>query len=173
MAKKKGSGGMKTIIATLALALLAGSASADSVWNYAGNSTSYVDPYTFIPANACGCSLDGSVTLNAANQPVAWSFTAGSYTFTNADSTLALDATPFTNTLFAQWWLEVTAADGSLAFFSQNYDNGTEATDSGVGGLYVQGNHGSWVDPVGTPEPGTLILLIAGLAVILAKKVAA
>jgi hypothetical protein len=50
-------------------------------------------------------------------------------------------------------------------FFSEKYDT-YESVDAGIGGLFEQANPGIWTEvaPVGTPEPGSLFLLVAGIA---------
>jgi hypothetical protein len=160
---------VKLNLGILALALLAGTANADSIWYYTGNSTS--DPAVTIP-NPCNCALDGTITfadpitgLFTQIDPIlSYSFTDGAFTFNNTNSTISLGpATPGDVGLFNSWTLSIQALNGQFGFFSQRYDN-FEATDSGSGGLYVQGNKGTWTDPIGTPEPGTVLLL--GIAII-------
>jgi hypothetical protein len=90
---------MKMLIATLALALLAGTAKADTVstWNYQGNVNNYGGMF-FNPGpggvapppgdelpNPCNCALTGSVTLDNGN-PVAWSFTAAGIAWNTGNS---------------------------------------------------------------------------------------
>jgi hypothetical protein len=140
---------------------------ADSTWNYAGNTVSANPQWP----NTCGCALDATVTF--ASMPVlgqpftvlSYSFTDGAFTATPANSTLRIDPFGYAAAgLFYTWDIAVYAPDGSLDFWSQNYDNGFETTDSGLGGLVVQGNQGIWSDPVGTPEPGTGLLAAITLA---------
>ncbi len=80
---------MKLALGILAFALLAGTGKADSTWTYTGNSINY--PYGLNPSgpvgvNPCGCALDGSVTLDAAGNPVAWNFTAAGVTWNTGNS---------------------------------------------------------------------------------------
>jgi hypothetical protein len=171
---------IKLLLAILALAVLAGTASADTqTWTYTGNSVSGPSQgQNPLPPNPCGCALDGTITfaspmtgLTQTQQDVlSYSFTDGAYTFNQANSTLGFSAfTAANQPSFEEWFLEVTALDGTLAFFSEGYDT-YEATDSGIGGLYVQGNQGTWTDSVATPEPGTLALLAVGLGLLLFKR---
>lgn len=56
-----------------------------------------------------------------------------------------------------------------------NYGSGFEATDVSVvdGSLFVnvQGNAGVWQDPpISTPEPGSILLLRVGLAVLSLRR---
>jgi hypothetical protein len=78
---------MKTLIASLALALVATAASADTVWNYQGNVINYFDGTVPGPSNISPFALTGSVTLNDQNVAVAWSFNDGLSTLTNLNST--------------------------------------------------------------------------------------
>jgi hypothetical protein len=164
---------MKFALSILVFALLAGTANADQVWNYAGNSVS-ANPQS---PNTCGCELDA--TIDFASTPVlgqpftvlSYSFTDGAFTATQANSTLRIDPFGFAQTtLFRTWSIAVYALDGSLDFWSQNYDRGYETTDIGIGGLMVQGNMGTWSDPVSTPEPSTMALVIAGLAAVTLRR---
>jgi hypothetical protein len=168
---------MKTLLIAALLALLAGTVKADSIWYYAGNSTSDPDVGTFTPTqfiptpNPCNCALVGSLTLDAGNNPIAWSFTEGAYTLNNTDSTIGLgiNTTLFglDVPLFSRWGMVVTGAEFN---FISIYDGSNyEATDYGPS-LYVQGNKGTWTDPMSTPEPSTLALLVAGVSALALRR---
>lgn len=166
---------MKAIILAALFILLAGSASADTIWQYTGQSTS--DPsvgqldfehQVFVPtANPCGCAIAGSLTLSG-GVPVLWDFTAGAINLTNLNSSISLDDMAWVGNpnLFSGWVMQITGQGASLysSFYGSNY----EATDGVVVGgqsyEYVQGNHGIWTDPpIGTPEPrvsDTLLLCL-------------
>jgi PEP-CTERM motif len=165
---------MKILLATLALALVAGTASADTLWTYIGNATS--DPFiqNFYPSsfqNPCACALDGAVTLASivpsANYfdehsvtPLAYSFTVNGFTFTQNNSTASF-LFSFIDGQVALWHISGSTLGGQF-FQSYSYDL-FEATDSGPG-MYEQGNRGTWTGgPVATPEPGTFALLGLGL----------
>jgi hypothetical protein len=158
---------MRLALGILALALLAGTASADTVWTYQGNASS--DPGV-IQANPCSCAMNITLDFNTAGTLTAWNFTAGALTLTQTNSTLAPFnvSALFVTDLFGQaaWGLFLT---GSGAAFSTGDFNTSpfEATDSvslnGQSYLYVQGNKGSWADPV--PEPGTIALLSFGFLI--------
>lgn len=152
---------MKTILATLALAFLSCTASADSLWTYTGNTMA-----------GCSCSLDGSVTLGADGSALSWDFTDGTHELTNLNSTGGIDAfyllSNQSGTPFRDWAISLTDAFG-WQIRSVNYGSAFEAGDSsGMSG--EQGNPGVWVDPpVSTPEPRTIVLLGAGLLLVLRK----
>ena len=165
---------MKTILATLAMALFCSCSMADSVWTYTGNSTP--DPLAL--SNPCQCSLSGSVTFDSSWNATSWDFTDGTHTLTQADSTGTLS--PFYSgqqigSPFRTWDISLTSLDGLLRLGTYNYGSGFEATDVSVanGSLFmnVQGHSGVWTDPpVGTPEPSSLLLLAAGLMAALTLK---
>ena len=164
---------MKTLLATLALLLFAGVSQADSVWTYTGNSQNLysMNPFLPPPANPCGCALTGTVTLADAWTPVSWDFTAGDLSFTNLNSTLSayLGADDPHPAFAYSWYFFFTRNDGQdlLTKFSGSIN---DALDRG-GNLSVGSNPGVWTDPpVSTPEPGSLLLLGAGLAAALSLK---
>ena len=158
---------MKLALGILALALLAGTASADQTWVYTGNAVGS-------PANpegntANGFAINGTVTFAAPlvdlNQPdpvLSFSFTQGGFTFNNSNSTLNIAPFDFAQTVpFLDWFFSISDANG-LQMYSIRYDIG-ESVDVGPAGA-EQGNPGTWADPV--PEPGTFALLGLGLALI-------
>ena len=153
---------MKFALGILALALLAGTARADSTWTYAGNST---EGQTGGQVNLCGCALSGSFTLDGSGNVLAYSFTDSIVTLNQSDSTVQLY--DWLGTL-GGWSLRITASNGDF-LGSQFYGSVGEATDSGTGGLDVEGNRGVWSDPISqisdkVPEPGTFALVGLGLA---------
>jgi hypothetical protein len=155
---------MKLALAILALTLLAGTASADSVWTYAGNSNHVggAPSAALYPPNPCGCALSGSFTLDGSGNVLAYSFTDGAITLNQSDSTMQLN--DWLGTLGA-WSLRITDATGDV-LGSLYYGSVGEATDYGTGGLSLEGNRGIWSDPMSTPEPATFALLSFGLALI-------
>jgi PEP-CTERM motif len=163
---------MKILLATLALALLAATASADT-WTYTGNA---VGNLLANPEGntANGFAIDGTVTFAAPLVPfqqsypiVSFSFTQGSFTFDNSNSTLNIGPFAFGQTTpFLDWIFSISDAAG-LEMSSIRYDIG-ESTDFGPAGS-EQGNPGIWTDTVSTPEPSTLALLGLGLLALISR----
>jgi hypothetical protein len=170
---------MKTLIAALALTLLAGTAKADSIstWNYQGNVINYgggfynpgpnggpVPPWDIQP-NPCNCTLTGWVTLDNGN-PVAWSFSAAGLTWNTSNSrfTEFYDNLADQSPLFTLWNLQLVDTSGdTLATLFTTFSM-LSARDTSSNGLTVFGDPGVWSDPASTPEPGTLALLVIGFA---------
>lgn len=167
---------MKFMLGALLGLMLAGAASADTVWTYTGN---IMDGS--IPAQksgpGCNCALAGSVTIAGPVGPflpaVAWDFTDGTHTLTQANSIAVFTASIFPGApLFSTWTVNIV---GSNWFFhTQFYCSATEATDSSFGmtpdGLalfgFLEGNHGVWTQAVPSIEPATALLVGVGLAVV-------
>jgi hypothetical protein len=66
---------MKAVLGIVLGLMLAGTASADSVSSYAGNTK-----------NGCNCARDGSVTLGADGSALTWDFSDGTHELTNINS---------------------------------------------------------------------------------------
>lgn len=169
---------MKALLATLALALLATVASADSVWTYTGNASS--DSAVSDP-NPCHCALSGTVVFDAAWNLISFDFTDGTHELASA-----LGATGFFQPWlynpapgqqgfnpFVEWTWGI--GDGTYGFGSRNYGSQYESSDwaNGPSGqyLYVQGNQGTWVDPPNsTPEPATALLVMLSLPLLALRR---
>jgi hypothetical protein len=148
---------MKILLAIFSLLVFVGTASADSVWTYTGNTMT-----------GCNCALDGSVTLNSSGNATVWDFTDGTHTLTQANSVGAIHP-PGTdpNQFFPTAWF-VSLAGNGINLFSQFDGSAFEATDSSsVNGVifgFLEGNKGVWTSGVvATPEPATGLLVAGGL----------
>ena len=75
----------------LTLLMFAGICKADTLWSYTGSVMNGEGnngiPGTWIVGANCGCSLVGSFTLDDTGNMVAWSFTDGTHTLNQTDST--------------------------------------------------------------------------------------
>jgi hypothetical protein len=149
---------MKILLAIFSLLLFVGTASADSVWTYTGNTMT-----------GCNCALDGTVTLDGFGNAIAADFTDGTHDLTLATSTGFIHHSPQTGADPFMTWT-VSLDNGAFSFFSQFTGSAFEATDSSFNdntqslfGL-LEGNHGVW-NPVlvATPEPATGLLVVSGL----------
>jgi PEP-CTERM motif len=173
---------MKLALGILALALLAGTAKADTVstWNYAGNVNNYGGdfynpgpsggpvPIGDIQLNPCNCALTGTVTLDNGN-PVSWSFTIAGLTWNTSNSSFTqfYDNLADQSPLFTLWNIGLVDTQGDTLRTQFNTFSMLSARDASSNGLMVLGDPGKWSDPISSvPEPGTFALLGLGLAVI-------
>ena len=149
---------MKILLAIFSLLVFVGTASADSVWTYTGNTMT-----------GCNCALDGSVTLDSSGNATAWDFTDGTHSLTNAQQFRAIHP-PGTdpNQFFPTAWF-VDLSGVGLFIFSQFDGTAFEATDdsfvSGPGfRLPRRAIQASGLPRmVATPEPATGLLVAGGL----------
>ncbi len=159
------------IILSIILTLLGTVARADSVWNYEGNSITGPSHSGPLIPNTCGCSLDGSVTLDANNKPIAWNFTDGLFTLTNLNSTGTISPDPLgppppgvVDQPFGFWFVDLIGANGAeihTNFIGSVTDSVEFAFAPGVADMHVEANPGTWTEsPIETPEPAALLLLI-------------
>lgn len=144
-------------------------ASADSVWTYTGNTMNgFVNSSQSFSEPDCNCALDGTVTLSSALNPVLWTFTDGTHTLTQANSTALIDPFEQSSIPFQTWLVHI--AGGGVEFWSQFTGSNGEATDfSAVNGSllgYEEGNHGTWTASVAATEPATALLVGVGLAAV-------
>ena len=183
----------KHLALIVAMLFIPALAKADSVWTYAGNTVGYYDGVDLgptLPPNGPGFypgegyvtvspAMSGTVLLNDSFQAIAWSFTMDSLTLTNFNSTASFfpfncfgcnygstpnngDNTPFET---GAWKFVITGS--GVAMLSQWRGSTLDARDEvDAPGVYdvVQSDPGTWTEAVSTPEPGSLLLLAAGLA---------
>lgn len=162
---------MKVMLGALLGLMLAGAASADTVWTYTGNIMDGSSPGQK-PGLSCNCALTAFVTLDSNNLPIAWDFTDGTHELTQADSTGYFNTSVFgpTSPLFSTWIVFITGADWEMR--TVFYGSATESSDSSVGlteGGFVsfgseQVNHGFWMESAAATEPATALLVGLGLA---------
>ena len=149
---------MKILLAIFSLLVFVGTASADSVWTYTGNTMT-----------GCNCALDGTVTLDSSGDATAWDFTDGSHELTQLTSSGFIHHSPLTGSDLFQTWT-IFLDNGAFTLFSQFTGSAFEATDSMLNDStqgkfgFIQGDHGVWAPGVvATPEPATGLLLASGL----------
>lgn len=140
--------------------------SADSVWTYTGNTMNgFVNSSQSFSEPNCDCALDGTVALSSALDPVLWSFTDGTHTLTQDNSTALIDPFEQSSIPFQTWLVHIVG--GGIEFWSQFTSSNGEATDfSAVNGSlfgYEEGNHGTWTASVVATEPATALLVRAWL----------
>jgi hypothetical protein len=176
---------VKIVLGLVFALIVASAASADTVWTYTGNTINYIQGVNPGPTgpNPCGCALDGTVVLNDSGQAIAWSFTAGSHTLTNLNSSAAffpfncfgcgtgnvpssLDSVPFGP---AAWAFTITGQ--GIELDSKWRGSLLDARDEGftVGSnsffLDVESDPGTWTETVAAAEPATGLFVGLGLAV--------
>jgi hypothetical protein len=171
---------MKRILAVAILMFaMAVVSKADSTWSFAGELTdpghwhegfSYFQTY-------CNCSLNGTVLFGDNFNVLAYSWTDGTHTLNQNDSTIVFEnnqnINPNTNPApLATWLVEIT---GSGIYFGTTYDGpGQGATSLNISivdgqffgyGQPDSGPDGTWTEDaaVATPEPSTVLLLGVGL----------
>jgi hypothetical protein len=184
---------IKRLAFIAAMLLIPALAKSDTVWTYTGNIMHGVTQNATNAPGGCGCALDGTFTLSTDilssqtqirewGSPVAWNFTDGTHTLTNANSTAAIELTQQAGGPLL--W-NINIANSSWDFASDFLGSAFEATDSsgvthwGDPGCcfgFLESNRGTLTesvslgdgdhdgdDPVSAPEPGSLILLGAGI----------
>lgn len=179
---------MKALLATLALALLACTASADNTFIYTGNIFNY-GKFWFNPGpgktlppdqlgpNPCNCALDGSLTLNATFEATAWNFTDGTNVWNNTNSTgiistfndiggPSFDVGRDPASPFRLWFIDLTNTSGVTMLTKFTSGSMLDAADTAPN-LTVFGDPGIWT---AVAEPGTLGLVGLGLAGLLLRK---
>ena len=160
----------------IAMFLIPALARADSVWTYQGNSVSIP---ASLSAGSEGFALSGTVLLNSSDQAVGWNFVAGPDIFTNFNSSGLINPFACTScsnqTPFAFWDIYLVSLPGKYYYNGNTHEgmissSGTTGSfdaatnsDGSLGQVYVVGNPGTWTEVISTPEPGSLLLLGAGV----------
>jgi len=154
----------------IAMLFMPALAKADGVWAYQGNSVSIP---ASLSAGSEGFALSGTVLLNSSDQAVGWNFVAGPDIFTNFNSSGVINpfaCTSCTNQMpFASWDIFLLTALGQIGPAMMSFSNAQGAFDAAsnhdgsLGQVYVLGNPGTWTEVISTPEPGSLLLLGAGV----------
>lgn len=181
--------GIKLVLGLFLGLVVTGSASADTVWTYTGNIINYtggvnpgpggVAPPGDTGVNPCNCALDGTVTLDATNHAIAWSFTDGTDVLTNLNSTGTFNpfncfgcspSNPSPGSSPFQFWNFSLAGGGITMFstFNGSFGDAQDSASSPSVTLLVEADPGTWTEsgPVGTAEPATGLLLAVGLAIV-------
>jgi hypothetical protein len=151
-------------------------AKADSVWTYQGNALS-------APGFMSGeTALTGTVLLNSNDQVEAWSFSAvnneelnpsvlTNFNTTNVSFNL-FNCASCSGTPFKGWSISMLVLgpgiSGIQMYSVWNPDTGVGIDyvnnhNGGFGQVNVTNNPGVWTEVVSTPEPGSLLLLGAGI----------
>jgi|ERR1700722_354369 len=167
------------IVAMLSLPVLA---KADSVWTYQGNAVS-------APGFMSGeGALTGTVLLSSSDQVEAWSFSAPSdegspLVLTNFNTINAkfnlFNCASCSGTPFQGWSISMISPPFPaglglngvelLSFWNPDTGVGLDLVDNASGGfgqVNVTNNPGVWTEVVSTSEPGSVLLLGAGIAVL-------
>jgi hypothetical protein len=149
-------------------------AKADSVWTYQGNALSAPG---FLSGDG---ALTGTVLLNSNDQVEAWSFSAlngtvplvlSNFNTINASFNL-FNCSSCSGTPFKGWSISMVAPGPGIngvemvSFWNPDTGVGLDLVDNhngGFGQVNVTNNPGVWTEVVSTPEPGSLLLLGAGI----------
>jgi hypothetical protein len=168
------------VLVGLVLGATASTASADSVFTYTGNTISFIGgPGPLQGVNPCNCALDGSVTLNAGGQAVAWNFTDGTDVLTNLNSTAVFDpfacfgcgtgASPSAqDSIPFEFWKFTISGNGVTmsSMFNGSIGDAQDSATSPTVTLLVSSDPGKWAEStVAATEPATGLLVGLGLAV--------
>jgi hypothetical protein len=157
-------------------------ARADSVWTFDGELTdpgSWHAGFTYYNTH-CNCDLDGVMVFDNNFNVLAYSWTDGTHTLNQNDSTIVFMNNPETQMALGgkpgpyppliTWAVSITGGD---VYFHTNYDGpGQGATSVNVSTADGQligwgqpnlGPPGTWTEVVSAPEPGSLLLLGVGI----------
>jgi PEP-CTERM motif len=153
-------------------------ARADSVWTFDGELTDPGSWHPGFPFPHCNCDLDGVMVFDNNFNVLAYSWTDGTHTLNQNNSSMMFENNPRTDPNISpnppplSTWL--VSISGSDVFFHTNYDGpgqgATSLNNSIADGQLIGwgqpnlGPPGTWTEVVSTPEPGSLVLLGVGVA---------
>jgi hypothetical protein len=171
---------LKRLALIVAMLFIPALSKADSVWTYQGNAVS-------APGFLSGeTALTGTVLLNSNDQVEAWSFSAVNNgelfpsvlsNFNTVDASFNLfNCASCSGTPFKGWSISMIAPPfpaglgingvEMASFWNPDTGVGLDLVDNASGGfgqVNVTNNPGVWTEGVSTPEPGSLLLLGAGI----------
>jgi hypothetical protein len=171
---------LKRVFIIALLFLIPALARADSVWTFNGELTDSGSWRGGQPFTHCNCSLDGTVLFDDNYNVLAYSFTDGTHTLNNQNSTIVFPPLPAGGREFGTgepfdspldvWSVDITGGD---VVFHTNYNGPTQGAVS-MNFSYVgntifgfgqpnSGPDGTWTEVVSTLEPSSLISLLAGI----------
>jgi len=165
---------LKLAVIAFAILFLGPLVKADSIWTFDGELT---DPGTWHEGFSfpdCNCALDGVMVFDDSFKVLAYSWTDGTHTLNQNNSTMVFMNNPQTQMLLGgapgpyppliTWVVSITGVDDYL---HTNYD-GLGASSLNVSlhneeifgwGQPNLGAPGAWTEVVSTPEPSSLLLL--------------
>jgi hypothetical protein len=170
---------LAVIAVMLAMLFIPMLAKADSVWTYQGNALSAPG---FLSGDG---ALTGTVLLNSNNQVEAWSFSALNgpvplvlSNFNTIDASFNLfNCTSCSGTPFKGWSISMIAPGLGInavemsSFWNPDTGVGLDFVNNhngGFGQVNVTNNPGAWTEVVSTPEPSSLVSLLAGFGTLTA-----
>jgi hypothetical protein len=172
---------LKRLALIVAMLFIPALAKADSVWTYQGNAVS-------APGFLSGeTALTGTVLLNSNDQVEAWSFSAVNNgelfpsvlsNFNTVDASFNLfNCASCSGTPFKGWSISMIAPGLGInavemsSFWNPDTGVGLDFVNNhngGFGQVNVTNNPGAWTEVVSTPEPSSLVSLLAGFGTLTA-----
>ena len=173
---------LKRLALIIVMLFIPALARADSVWTFDGELTdpgSWHAGFTYYNTH-CNCDLDGVMVFDNNFNVLAYSWTDGTHTLNQNDSTMVflnnpqtqreLGGMPGPSPPLLTWAVSMTGGD---VYLHTNYDGlGQGATSTNIASVNGQlfgygqpnlGPTGTWTEVVSTPEPDSLLLLGVGL----------
>jgi PEP-CTERM motif len=173
---------LRRLALIIAMLLIPALTKADSVWTFDGELTDPGSWHPGFPFPHCNCDLDGTMVFDDSFNVLAYSWTDGTHTLDQNNSSMVFENNPRTDPNISPnppplstWLVSITGSD---IFFHTNFDGpGQGATslnnsivDNEIFGWGQPnlGPPGTWTEVVSTPEPNTLMLLGVGLIALVA-----